>query len=281
MGETLTILGPGLLGASLAMAVKREGLAARIHTWSRRKETRDKCIGRDWCDAVFDTPEEAVKGAGFVILCPPVQVIPGLLAQLAGHFEDGTLVTDVGSTKASICKAAEDLLPDHVEFLGSHPMAGSEKTGLEHARADLFEGQACILTPTGVNTPRSLHWLGDFWADLGMKVGQASPEEHDRIVAAVSHLPHILASVLSENLLHKDPEWKKYAGKGLRDTTRIAAGDPLLWRQIIHDNAGSIREMLKNFRESLDIFEDALDKQDYNCIEKILADGKTHRDSLS
>ena len=281
MGETLTILGPGLLGASVAMAVKQEGIVGRIHTWSRRKETRDKCVGKDWCDAVFETPEEAVKGSEFVILCPPVQVIPDLLGQLAAHFEQGTLVTDVGSTKANICKAAEELLPDHVEFLGSHPMAGSEKTGLEHARVDLFQGQACILTPTAMNTPRGIHWLEDFWEALGMKVGQATPEEHDRIVAAVSHLPHVLASVLSENLLHKDPGWKQYAGKGLRDTTRIAAGDPVLWRQIIHDNEDPIREMLKNFRESLDIFEEALDKQDYNCIEKILADGKDHRDSLS
>jgi cyclohexadieny/prephenate dehydrogenase len=280
MGETITILGPGLLGASLAKAVKLKGIFERVKTWSRRKETREKCIGQDWCDEVLETAEEAVAGADFVVLCPPVQVIPGLLEQLADHFEKGAIVTDVGSTKATICEAAQKVLPREVEFLGSHPMAGSEKTGLEHAQADLFEGMACILTPTESNTLETISKVDAFWQALGMRTGQTSPEEHDKIVAAVSHLPHVLASVLSENLLRKPGDWKNYAGKGLRDTTRIAAGDPLLWRQIIEENAGPIEEMLNDFKASLNDFQDALKQRDFDRIEKILEDGKVHRDSL-
>lgn len=280
MGDTITIIGPGLLGASLAKAVKEKGLFGWVKTWSRRKETREKCVGQDWCDEVLETPEEAVAGAEFVVLCPPVQVIPALLKQLAEHFEKGAIVTDVGSTKASICKEAHKVMPEAAEFLGSHPMAGSEKTGLEHARADLFEGMACILTPTDSNSSETITKVDQFWKSMGMRTGQTSPEEHDRIVAAVSHLPHVLASVLSENLLKKPGEWKSYAGMGLRDTTRIAAGDPALWRQIIADNAESIGEMLEDFQNSLSQFQIALQNRDFERIEHILADGKVHRDSL-
>ena len=280
MGDTITIIGPGLLGASLAKAVKLKGLFGKVKTWSRRKETREKCVGQDWCDEVLDTAEKAVAGADFVVLCPPVQVIPALLEQLAEHFEKGAVVTDVGSTKANICEAAQKVLPEGVEFLGSHPMAGSEKTGLEHARADLFEGMACILTPTAANSSETISKVNQFWQTIGMRTGQTSPEEHDQIVAAVSHLPHVLASVLSENLLQKPDEWKNYAGKGLRDTTRIAAGDPILWRQIVADNVGPIEEMLNGFQESLNTFQRALQQRDFEKIEQILADGKVHRDSL-
>ena len=280
MGETITIIGPGLLGASLAKTVKLKGLFGKVKTWSRREETREKCVGQDWCDEVLETAEEAVSGADFVVLCPPVQVIPALLEQLAGHFEKGAIVTDVGSTKANICEAAQKVLPEGVEFLGSHPMAGSEKTGLEHATANLFEGMACILTPTGSNSQDTITKVDQFWQAIGMRTGQTSPKEHDRIVAAVSHLPHVLASVLSENLLHKPGNWENYAGKGLRDTTRIAAGDPILWRQIVADNVGPIEEMLESFQASLSNFQEALKERDFEKIEQILADGKVHRDSL-
>jgi len=280
MGDTITIIGPGLLGASLAKAVKQKGLFGQVRTWSRRKETREKCVGQDWCDEVLETAEEALTGAEFVVLCPPVQVIPSLLEQLADHFAKGAIVTDVGSTKANICEAAQKVLQEGVEFLGSHPMAGSEKTGLEHAKADLFEGMACILTPTESNTAETITKVDQFWQAVGMRTGRTSPEEHDRIVAAVSHLPHVLASVLSENLLHKPEGWNNYAGNGLRDTTRIAAGDPGLWRQIIADNVGPIEEMLEDFQTSLSNFQEALKKRDFEKIEKILVDGKVHRDSL-
>lgn len=280
MGDTITIIGPGLLGASLAKTVKQKGLFGQVRTWSRRKETREKCVGQDWCDEVLETAEEAVTGAEFVVLCPPVQVIPSLLEQLADHFAKGAIVTDVGSTKANICEAAQKVLQEGVEFLGSHPMAGSEKTGLEHAKADLFEGMACILTPTESNTAETITKVDQFWQAVGMRTGRTSPEEHDRIVAAVSHLPHVLASVLSENLLHKPEGWNNYAGNGLRDTTRIAAGDPGLWRQIIADNVGPIEEMLEDFQTSLSNFQEALKERDFEKIEKILVDGKVHRDSL-
>ncbi|NQY32078.1 MAG: prephenate dehydrogenase/arogenate dehydrogenase family protein, partial [Coraliomargarita sp.] len=147
MFPQITILGPGLLGASLAMAVKSRGLCERIATWSRRPETRAKCSSQNWCDAVFDSPEAAVSGSQLVVVCTPVQTIVPLLQQVAPSLTPGALVTDVGSTKSLICRESRDVLPENCEFIGSHPMAGSEQTGMEFADAELFENAACILTP--------------------------------------------------------------------------------------------------------------------------------------
>lgn len=280
MGGKITILGPGLLGASLGKAVRERRLFESIHAWSQSAETREKCRAQPWCDAVHDTPSDAIAGADMVVLCPPVKVIPALLEKLSGHLAPGTVVTDVGSTKASICEAAAQYLPDGVRFVGSHPMAGSEKTGLENARPDLFEDQACILTPTEETGTETTKNVRQFWEQLGMRVGEAPPAEHDRIVAAVSHLPHILASILCENLAKKDPAWKAFAGKGLRDTTRVAAGDPYLWRQIIEDNSMAIAEMLTALGDALGQFSQALERDDFQRVEEILGDGKIFRDSL-
>ena len=280
MGKKLTVLGPGLLGASLGMSVLERGLFESVHVWSRRPETRDKCRTLPWCTAVHDRPEKAIADAELVVICTPVKIIPDLLEKLSEDFAEGSIVTDVGSTKGSICKAAQKNLSDKVSFVGSHPMAGSEKTGLEYASADLFEGQACILTPTDETDPKATAKLEDFWSQLGMKVGKSSPAEHDRIVAAISHLPHILASILCEQLTKSNPEWKSFAGKGLRDTTRVAAGDPNLWRQILEENSTAICEALENFRGTLESFSNALEQSDFEKIEGSLAKGKTFRDSL-
>jgi len=280
MGGKITILGPGLLGASLGMAIRERGLFDTVITWSRREETRRKCRTQPWCDAVLETAIEAVEDADLTVLCAPVQVIAELLKELSGNLKPGSVVTDVGSTKVSICKAAEKYLPDGISFIGSHPMAGSEKTGLENAQSDLFEGQACILTPTTRSTTGDLAIVRKFWEDLGMQVGETTPADHDRIVAAVSHLPHILASVLCENLMKKDPAWKAFSGKGLRDTTRVAAGDPGLWLQILDDNSPAIMEMLNQFSYDLEQFSQALEQKDFQALQKTLADGKTFRDSL-
>ncbi|MBT6957440.1 MAG: prephenate dehydrogenase/arogenate dehydrogenase family protein [Opitutae bacterium] len=280
MGDKITILGPGLLGASLGMAVREHGLFDTVHAWSRRDETRKKCRAQPWCDAVWETAEEAVEDADITVICAPVQVIPELLVKISDHLKPGSVLTDVGSTKTSICNAAEKYLQKDISFVGSHPMAGSEKTGLENAHSGLFKGQACILTPTIQSNAEGLKIIRNFWETLGMQVGETSPADHDRIVAAVSHLPHILASALCENLLKKDPAWKAFSGKGLRDTTRVAAGDAELWRQILDDNSPAILEVLKQFSNDLTQFSEALKKGDLQCVQQILRDGKIFRDSL-
>ena len=281
MFQQITILGPGLLGASLAMAVKERGLAARVVTWSRRPESRAKCLNQSWCDAVLDSPEEAVVGSDLVVICTPVQTIVPLLVQIRSALAAETLITDVGSTKSLICREARSALEGHsATFLGAHPMAGSEQAGMEHAQSDLFEKAACMLTPLDQASSAAIVKLSAFWETLGMTVSIVSPEKHDEIVAHVSHLPHLLASTLCGYLATQDDTWRTLAGGGLRDTTRVASGDPQLWKQILEQNSDEVLRAIEGFEQQLHHLKTALLNQNSLGIVAQLERGKTFRDQL-
>lgn len=281
MFQQITILGPGLLGASLAMAVKERGLAARVVTWSRRPESRANCLNQSWCDAVFDSPEKAVVGSDLVVICTPVQTIVPLLVQIRPALDAEALITDVGSTKSLICREARSALKGHsATFLGAHPMAGSEQAGMEHAQSDLFENAACILTPLDDASAEAIAKLSAFWDALGMTVSTVSPEKHDEIVAHVSHLPHLLASTLCGYLAAQDDTWQTLAGGGLRDTTRIASGDPQLWKQILEQNSDEVVRAIEGFEQQLHHLKTALLNQDSLGVIAQLERGKTYRDQL-
>ena len=280
MFEQITILGPGLLGASLAMACKAQASSQRVHAWSRRPETRAQCQQTDWCDAVFDSPEAAVQGSDLIIICTPVETIVPLLAQIAPQLRPDALVTDVGSTKREICEQAPAALPNGPVFIGSHPMAGSERTGMAHARADLFNQACCLITPTGDAPAEAVQKLSAFWEALDMRLAIVSAAEHDEIVAHISHLPHLLASTLCSYLAGKDPSWGNYAGGGLRDSTRIAAGDPTLWQQILKQNRQEVLHAIAGFENELAQLKQALLSEDAPAITQQLAKGKEYRDQL-
>ena len=281
MFQQITILGPGLLGASLAMAVKERGLAARVVTWSRRPESRAKCLNQSWCDAVFDSLEKAVVGSDLVVICTPVQTIVPLLVQIRPALDAEALITDVGSTKSLICREARTALEGHsATFLGAHPMAGSEQAGMEHAQSDLFENAACILTPLDDASAEAISKLSAFWDALGMTVSTVSPEKHDEIVAHVSHLPHLLASTLCGYLAAQDDTWRTLGGGGLRDTTRIASGDPQLWKQILEQNSDEVVRAIEGFEQQLHHLKTALLNQDSLGVIAQLERGKTYRDQL-
>jgi len=281
MFQQITILGPGLLGASLAMAVKERGLAARVVTWSRRPESRAKCLNQSWCDAVFDSLEKAVVGSDLVVICTPIQTIVPLLVQIRPALDAEALITDVGSTKSLICREARSALEGHsATFLGAHPMAGSEQAGMEHAQSDLFENAACILTPLDDASAEAIAKLSAFWDALGMTVSTVSPEKHDEIVAHVSHLPHLLASTLCGYLAAQDDTWRTLAGGGLRDTTRIASGDPQLWKQILEQNSDEVVRAIEGFEQQLHHLKTALLNQDSLGVIAQLERGKTYRDQL-
>jgi prephenate dehydrogenase len=281
MFQQITILGPGLLGASLAMAAKERGLAPRVITWSRRLETRTKCLKQSWCDAVFDTPEEAVVGSDLVVLCTPVQTIGPLLKQIRSALTEGALVTDVGSTKRLICQEAHKTLEGHsATFIGAHPMAGSEQAGMEYAHSSLFDNAACIVTPLDDASPELIAQLCAFWEALGLTLSTVSPEKHDQIVAHVSHLPHLLASTLCGYLGTQDHEWRRLAGAGLRDTTRVASGDPQLWKQILEQNNDEVLKAIDGFEQQLQQLKTALLSQDSHSITTTLQQGKAYRDQL-
>jgi len=280
MFDQITILGPGLLGASIGIAAQERGLAKIIHSWSRRPETRAACLDQPWCGAVFDQPAEACKGSQLVVICTPVETIIPLLKQIAPSLSDYALVTDVGSTKSQICRAAQGIDLQPGTFIGSHPMAGSEQTGMAHARNDLFENAACILTPLDATPITAVEEIGRFWKNLGMTVTHTSPELHDEIVAHISHLPHILASALSSYLSTQDEDWHLLAGGGLRDTTRIASGDPSLWRQILLSNKEEVIRAVSGLEEELHTLKSALLNDDANALQQHLKRGKTYRDQF-
>lgn len=279
MFNQITILGPGLLGASLALAMKERTLCQRVHAWSRRAETRDRAIQTDWCAAVFDDAAKACAGSDLVVICTPVDTIVPLLSQIASTLRHDTLVTDVGSTKSRICGEARGI-PGDFHFIGSHPMAGSERTGMENARADLFEGAACILTPLDDAVDAQIARLHQLWEAVGMQVVTTTAEKHDEIVAHISHLPHLLASCLCNYLSTKDSAWKQLAGGGLRDTTRVAAGDTTLWQQILEQNRDEVLQAIDGFSSELESFKVALQEKDTTALTDLLNQGKQFRATL-
>ena len=277
MFQQISILGPGLLGASLALTMKKRGLCQRVHSWSRRAETRAKAMQADWCDAVFDQASAACEGSDLVVVCTPVETIVTLIEQIAPALRPDVLVTDVGSTKNLICREAQGI---DVNFIGSHPMAGSERKGMRHASHNLFDGAACFITPLDGDRDSEVVRLQNLWQAIGMRVVTTNPKKHDEIVAHISHLPHLLASGLCGYLAGMDADWKSLAGGGLRDTTRVAAGDPTLWKQILEQNREEVLRAIDGFESELQALKGALlDKKTPELIAR-LERGKQFRDSL-
>ena len=276
----LTILAPGLLGGSVARAARARGVATRIVLWARRPEVRLALRAQPWCDAVADTPEEAVRGASIVVIASPVDRIVPLAQQIAPHLAPGTVVTDVGSVKGEISRLGHAALGSRAHFVGAHPMAGSEKTGWEHSTAGLFEHRTCFLTPLENTDARATESAARFWRDLGAEVVTVSPDKHDEIVAHISHLPQVLASSLCAFLAKKDPAWRNYAGGGLRDMTRIAASDTALWRTILEQNRDEVLRALRQFEDELHGFQTALANRDYSEVVARLERGKAYRDQF-
>ena len=276
----LTILAPGLLGASVARAARAHHVAQRIVIWSRRAETRLALAGQPWCDAVAETPESAVAGATLVVIAAPVDQIVPLTRQIAPHLPAGAIVTDVGSVKDEITRLGSAALGPHAHFVGSHPMAGSEKTGWEHGTAELFQGRTCFVTPLANTAPAATATVLKFWRDLGATTTTVEPARHDEIVAHISHLPQILASTLCAFLALRDPAWRDFAGGGLRDTTRIAGSDPQLWRTILEQNHTEVLGALQHYQAELNRFEKALVAGDYAALTAQLQRGQDYRRGL-
>jgi len=246
--QTLVILGLGLLGGSIGLAAIANRLATHVVGWSHRPETRAKALARRAVHAVTDTPEQAVSGADMVILATPIDAMPDLMQRIADRMVRGTLVTDVGSTKRRVVDAARQLLPRHILYCGSHPMAGGEKAGVEHARADLFQSQLAILTPTESTDPRAIAAFEQFYLGMGMRVARMRPDTHDRRIALVSHLPHVVAAALVST---QRDDSQSLAGPGYRDATRIAMGDAKLWADIVLDNRDNMLNSITHFQDEI------------------------------
>ncbi len=259
--EKVAVIGAGLLGSSLAWALRKRRMCASVSAWSRSASTREKCAAAPWCDEVCETPAAAVCGADLAVFAAPAPAIPGLARETAPFMKPGALATDVGSTKASIARGcAEAFAESPAHFVPSHPMAGSEKSGPENADPDLFERAACFVCAPG-DSPHAQK-IAQMWEGVGMRVEFTDPETHDRIAAAISHIPQCAASALAVLAL-ENPEWfEKFAGNGFRDTTRIAKSDTGMWLGIFSENAENISAGLREYARKIMELSDAIARRD-------------------
>lgn len=271
--ERLAILGLGLLGGSVALAARRAGVVRTIAASGRRRGPLEVARERGMVDEI-GSPPEVVRGADLVILAAPVGAMPALAEEIAPRLGTGTLVTDVGSVKGPLAETLPGLLPAGTEFVGSHPMAGSHLRGVEHARADLFEGAPCVLCPTPGTSPTSVERLAGFWGSLGARVRLRDPHRHDLEVAWVSHVPHILAFAFARALEEAPGSAGGVAGSGFRDFTRIARSDPELWAEIAGANRKAISAPLARVLDSLAELARALQAGDVDHVASQFARGR-------
>jgi prephenate dehydrogenase len=264
----LAIVGLGLLGGSVAKAARAESLAREIVGVGRNAANLAPALRDGAVDHVTTDLREGLAGADMVVLATPVATLERLLPAVWQAALPEALVTDVGSTKAAIVRAAETLCARRpLDFVGSHPMAGSNLSGFAVARADLFRHATVILTPTDRTAPDAVKRITEFWEAAGGRVVTMDPATHDRAVAAVSHLPHLVADALVDAVLRMNPQFLDVAARGFKDTTRIAASSPTVWREIFEENREALAEAVEAFRAALDDLERLLRSGDASRIE--------------
>ncbi len=252
-----------------------------IHIWARREETRLQCASKEWCDQCFESIEEAVKAADIIWICAPVGSIAQLVGRIAPHLKPMAIVSDVGSTKSKLVAQCEKALGDYGRFVGSHPMAGSEKSGTAFADRELYTGKPCFVTPAATSQADAVKVIETFWKDLGMTVHRVTPQEHDHIVACISHLPHLVASALAAKVAEMGgQDWNPFVSSGLLDTTRVAAGSVPMWMDIVDHNRDEILPVIREMIEALEHLRSHLHAGQYNAVEQILERGRSFRESL-
>lgn len=273
----VTVIGLGLLGSSVCLAVSRALPGVRTAGFSHRPSTRTRARRLKVADKVFDDMRESVAEADIVILATPIATFEGIFREIADALPPNCIVTDVGSTKVMPHQWAAKYLPKTVNYVGSHPIAGSEQRGVEFGRDDLFDRALCILTATKTTSKKSLRTLKDFWSALGCIVKIMSPAEHDRIFANVSHLPHITAAALVNA---SNPEELKFAGKGFMDSSRIASGPANIWADVLLTNAKNVSHGIDRLAGELAKLKKAIHSGDRRRIEKLLEAARTKRSAL-
>jgi prephenate dehydrogenase len=279
MFETAAIVGPGLIGGSMGLALRQRGLAERVVGIGRRQVSLDKALEAGAVDEATLEPAEGVAGAELVVLATPIGAFGALIEQLAPALRAGALLTDVASTKTEVVETITAGLrgrPD-VFYVPTHPMAGSEQSGPEAARADLFEGAVCVITPLADTFPEHKARITELWRALGADVLSMTPQAHDRAVARTSHLPHLAAAALLEML--EEPDGPLCA-TGLIDTTRVASGKPEIWIDICATNREPVREALRSYGRLIERMAEALDEGNLGALEQILTEARDSRERL-
>ncbi|MCW8827750.1 MAG: prephenate dehydrogenase/arogenate dehydrogenase family protein [Gammaproteobacteria bacterium] len=281
MIKRLTIIGVGLIGGSLARALRVAGACEEIVGWGRSPEPLQRALELGVIDRAESDIAAAVKGADVVLIGVPVGAMEAVLQQLKPHLEPQAVVTDVGSTKGSVVAAARKvfgILPPR--FIPGHPIAGTEKSGAEASFAELFRNRRVILTPDEESDPDALALVRQLWQQAGAEVIEMSVEHHDEVLAATSHLPHMLAFTLVDTLarLEDHDDIFRFAAGGFRDFTRIASSDPQMWHDICLNNRDALLQMLRRFTDELNILAGAIEAGDGEALLETFERAKAARD---
>ncbi len=266
--DRVTIIGVGLLGASLSLALRDKGLSGRITGYGRKPENLQRAKEAGIIDEYRIDAAASVEDADLVVLCTPVGMFTEAVSTIQHALKKGALVTDVGSVKGRMVAEIESLMPEGVRFIGSHPIAGGDKSGIDEARKDLFIGARCIITPTAQSDGDALDIISSIWRLIDCRVEMMDPFLHDDVFALVSHLPHLIAYALVNTVDSIDPDRIDYSGGGFRDSTRIAMSSPELWRDISRFNRENLLNVLDVFRDNLERISRCVEDQDWEWLEK-------------
>ena len=281
MFKRLALIGVGLIGSSISHAARRAGLVGEIVGSSPTPETRKRAEELGLVTKMYADPADAVRGADLVILCSPVGTYADIAKTIGLHLEKGAIVSDVGSVKSAAVRDIAPHIPEGVHFIAGHPVAGTEQSGPDAGFAELFDGRWCILTPSEDADKSALAKLQQFWQRLGSEVEIMSPEHHDMVLAITSHVPHLIAYNIVNTAAHlervTDKEVIKFSAGGFRDFTRIAASDPVMWRDVFLNNKDAVLEMLGRFSEDLTALQRAIRFGDGSTLEKLFTEARAIR----
>ena len=276
----LSILGPGLLGGSIGLAARQRKVARRVSMWARRPDAADQAYQLGAADEATHDLAKVVADAELVVLATPIGAMRGLVEQILPNLPAGCVVTDVGSVKYPIVTALSDALAGKARFVGSHPMAGSEQSGIDAARRDLFDNAVCIVTPREDTDKSALQLVYDFWKAIGCTVKTLPPLEHDEIVARISHLPHLVAAAVVNVVCSDGSHPLNFVGPGFKDFTRIASGPFEMWTEICLENRQEIGRALDVLIEELAKVRAAVENSDAVELRTMLKRAKHFRDEL-
>jgi cyclohexadieny/prephenate dehydrogenase len=282
--DRLASIGPGFIGSSTARAARAQNAVREIVATARSPKTRARVAELDIADRVTDTNAQAVEGADLVIVCVPVGACGAVAKEIGAHLAPGATVSDVGSVKGSVVRDMGAHLPDNVHFVPAHPVAGTEHSGPDAGFAELFENRWCILTPPDGTDQKAVDRLAAFWRLLGAKVETMSPEHHDIVLAITSHIPHLIAYNIVGTAADVEQvtqsEVIKFSAGGFRDFTRIAASDPVMWRDVFLNNKEAVLEMLGRFSEDLAALQRMIRWDDGDALEKLFSRTRAIRRSI-
>jgi prephenate dehydrogenase len=276
----LSILGPGLLGGSIGLAARQRKVARRVSMWARRPDAADQAYQLGAADEATHDLAKVIADTDLVVLATPIGAMRGLVEQILPVLPAGCVVTDVGSVKYPIVTALSDALAGKARFVGSHPMAGSEQSGIDAARRDLFDNAVCIVTPREDTDKSALQLVYDFWKAIGCTVKTLPPLEHDEIVARISHLPHLVAAAVVNVVCSDGSHPLNFVGPGFKDFTRIASGPFEMWTEICLENRQEIGRALDVLIEELAKVRAAVENSDAVELRTMLKRAKHFRDEL-